>query len=536
MAAGAPPRIRIARAALIITAVSMLSRVGGLVRQVVLARVAGLGVAVDSYAAAYRIISLPGMILQRTIPVVLLPRFAGLAAGTDDASPDAPRGGAVDPTREAWRLASAFLFLLAGVLGVAAVGLIVAAGPIARLSVSGGDGSGAATTASCIRIMAFAAAAQAASWAVGALLQAHDRFTATAATGLAVNLGTVAGTLALYDQIGIRGAAVGTMIGAVGGLVIQAPGLWAIRPRGTFAFRHAALGATLVAAGPVLLTSVIHQLNSVTDVYFTSVQEGGLAALSSAGLLVGVPQTLFVISLATPLFPALVGAVARGPAGRAEFGRLHRRAANLTAISSIPITVLTLVYAEPVARLFFGGGETTDAQVDRTALALQASVVSLWAVGLLTLDNRCLLALGRVRAPLVVGIVAIATNLVLDVLLYRPYGVAGVAAATSIAQTVNMVGQLWWLERVEPGLDLRGLARDQGRILLGCLAVPAVAIPLRLLWPVPDAKLAAIGVLAAQSALALAAAYVALRALGVPEAREVVRRLTARRGSRRAGR
>jgi putative peptidoglycan lipid II flippase len=141
---------------------------------------------------------------------------------------------------------------------------------------------------------------------------------------------------------------------------------------------------------------------------------------------------------------------------------------------AIPAAVGLLVWRVPLIRLLLERGEFTS---DSTALT--ASALAFYSLGLIghsavEILARAFYALRDTRTPVVVGVAAMAGNILLSLLLRGPLSHAGLALANTVATTVEMVVLLWLLARRLRGLEWRGVLGSSAKAAVAALAMAAV--------------------------------------------------------------
>lgn len=282
----------------------------------------------------------------------------------------------------------------------------------------------------------------------GGVLNTLQHFTAPAYGPCLLNVAMIVSTLiapAFPEPVFVLAA--GVLLGGVLQLGAQLWVLWrhGWRPSRPTMLAHPVVPQALRLLGPRALGSCVYQVNLLVGTIFASweamVGPGAVAGLYYANRLFQFPLAIVGTALAQASLPLLSSqALDTSPA------RLKSSVVSLltmTVALAIPSTVGLVVLGETIVRVLFERGEFTPYS---TAITTQALVW--YAVGLAAymaakiLTNACY-ALQDTRTPVRTAAAALGVNLALNVALMRPMGIGGLALATSVASGFNV----WWLWR-----------------------------------------------------------------------------------------
>ncbi len=509
----------VARAAALVAAFNILSRILGFVREAFLSRALGTTGEADAYANSLFIVNTGAAILLYALVTIVIPAFEHERRDRGEHS--------------AWALMRVIGTWVCLVL--IALSTLMAVWPEVPTALFRMDGESGRIMAELVRIMAAGLALQGISALLTAVLQSQRRFLGPAAVGVAFNLGII---LALVIGGGtVRAASWGVVAGAIAQVVLQLPQLIMVLRRGGGGrpgFAHPRLRAAALMSLPVMGASILQQINGYTDKLFAESlkDDGQIAALNWANQAGQAPRALLLVPLLTPFFPVIARLAAEER--RSETGRAFRRAADVMGLVSLPMTALLLTFPDEIARIMFGGSKCGPGCVADIAGPLRYYAIGTWAAFIGYLLNRSLSALNRPRDIFRATIVTVVVTVALDVILLGPMQLQGLALATSIGVIVNMVITGWMLARLLPDLHVQSLVGAQARIA-ACAAIgAATAIGMGLAIPTDGTgtiTATAVGI-AAKSAIGLAAFIVAARILAPAPLREgvgAVRSLVSRR-------
>ncbi|AQP45362.1 murein biosynthesis integral membrane protein MurJ [Tessaracoccus flavus] len=442
-------RWSVANAALLVTALTLVSTLLGFVRDVVIAAVFGASPELDSYLAAQGLLNIIIALVAGAMARSSVPVTSREAAGETDRCAG----------HRGFDTAFTITVLVLGVLGIL---MAIFAGPVTTAIAPGFDGPQAELTAQLTRILLVATVLVAGTNLFASLAQVHGRFGWSALEGVPFNIVMIATAGLFGPRYGISALAVGFVVGSAARLLLQLIPLRAarvrLRPRLEVSdpgFREI---ARLMPA--MLVGSALGNVNTMVDrAVGSTLADGTITALSYAWRLIDLPQTLLVASLLVPLYPAL-GAAAKD---RAEVRRLVGRGLALIITVLTPISVVLIIAAKPAVAIVFGYGAFDSDAVAQTADAMVWYVPALLALSIRLLMVRASYAVGDSRTPVTIGVFAMVLNLAGDLLLAPVMGAAGIALATSISVGAAAVLNTWLLRRRHDGVALRPAAGLLGR-------------------------------------------------------------------------
>ncbi len=467
---------QIAKAATLVMALFVVSRVFGLVREMVVGALFGTSAAYDAYQAAARIPEMIFLVVAGgALGSAFIPAFADHMAKEDHAG--------------AWRLASAIVNLALIVLTVTAGLTAVFAPVLVRTVIAPGfDPPQQALTARLLRLMLLSPIIFGVSGIVMGALNAHQHFLLPALAPSVYNLSIIGGALLLGPRLGVMGMAVGVVVGAALHLLVQVPGLmrYGARYIPTLGLDDPSVREVGRLMAPRVLGTAVIQLNFVVNNSLASMMgEGAVSAINYAWLLMMLPQGVFAQAVGTAAFPTFAEQVARG-----EWDEMRSTlVATLRAVFflSIPATVGLLVLGRPLVGLLFERGAFEAGSTEAVTWALAFYALGLVGYAGLEIVARAFYALHDTLTPVWVGGLAMGLNVALSLTLPGVFGLvgwphhAGLALANSVAILLELVALLVLMQRRMNGLEGRrtltafaksGLAAlAMGVVLLGWQAV-----------------------------------------------------------------
>lgn len=456
---------------------TMLSRLLGFVRDILLARILGAGPLADAFFVAFK---LPNffrrMFAEGTLTVALVPVLAEQRQQSEEQARDYLNALA------GLLLAALLLFTVAGMVGMPWLLLAFAPG----FHDDPDRWQQALTLARWMFPYLAMISLAAMSWAV---LNTYRKFSVAAASPALLNIALIFAAIILAPSFANPAVAlaIGVLLGGALQLAIQFPALKRIGwiPKPTWRPRLPAIGQTLRLFGPAVLGIAAVQINIlVGTILATLLPAGAVSYLYYADRIVQLPLALFGIAMGTALLPALSEHLAQQR--HEEAGQELRRGLAWLTWITLPAIVGLLLLAEPIIRTLFEHGHFNLADAQATAHALQAYTVGLLAFCWARVLSTACYAEQDAKSPMRYAAIGVAVNIVLAIILMQPLGYVGLALATALAAFVNV------------GLLIHRLYRNQarpfdsesvGRILravLACLPMAGFILALQHFWPFPE--------------------------------------------------
>ena len=464
----------IAKAAGLIGAATLSSRILGLVRDVILARLLGATMAADAFFIAYRVPNMfRELLAEGSMASAFIPVFTEYHARRSK--------------RETWELASAvFTTLLSLVTVIAVIGVIAAPTIVWMLAPGFHEDSERITlTTTLTRIMfPYLIFVSLAAVTMG-ILNSLRAFAAPAFAPVLFNVCIIAFALVLSPSLEepVMGVAVGVVVGGLAQFVVQLPGVqrrgllfqWLFNP-GHPGVRK--IGWLMV---PSLLGLSVTQINVTVSTILASYFPGGPTYLFYGMRLIQFPLGIFGVALATAILPAL-----SEQASRRDVNELRETVGfglRMIGFIILPAMVGLIALRRPIVHVVFEHGAFSPADTQGTAAALLAYAVGLWAFAGTRVIVAAFYALQDTKTPAVTAVMAMLINVGLAVLLMKPFAHAGLALATALSAMVNVGALMTVLTRRVGGMDWRGLCRSLGRaglatipVVLACLWIDGLAV------------------------------------------------------------
>ena len=516
----------LARAGVVVLAGYGIARALGWLRVVVVGTTFGAGPELDAFYAAFRLPDLVfNLVATGALTAALVPPIAALLA--------------TGRSQRAWRVASSISVLVAVASAVFGVVLLVWAPQLVGVLAPGFGPARTALTVELVRIMSFGPLLLALGAVVTSVLNATGRFAASMAGPISYNIVTITAAILLPPFIGVRGLAVGTVLGAAAFLLVQLVPLWRVGFRFTrhISFREPEERDAAVNLLPRAYGLGVGQLQLIIATTLASgLAFGSVAAFAIAFTVYTIPVLTLAVPLGVVALPALTARFARGERG--DYAALFAQTLRLMLFAMLPIAGVGIVLRTELVTILFNYGKFDVRAVTMTSNVLLFLLIGLTADALNVLLVRAVYARGGTWVPVASGTAQLAVTAVLGVALVGPFGLAGIGAAFAAAAwtetTILFISAAMTPGVVDVGLVARGAA----------LFLAAAVVATGVAWGVErvlfvaglDAgKVAALLQLLLAGSAAVGAYVLASVALRVPELPTLVRLLVgALRGDRPA--
>ncbi len=397
-------------------ALTLLGKVLGLVRDMLLGQNFATGMAADAFMAASRIPrNFFDAIFASAISASFIPVFNEYLE----------RKG----KEEAFRLSSAFITLMAILTAaLSALGMLFA-GPLTALLANGFDAPTAALCTQLLRILFPLMFFTGLAFSLVGILQSLGEFNIPALLSAASNAVIILYYVLFVDRFGVMGLAAAFLVGWSVQVLIQLPALYRLGYRWHGALRHEGLGKILRLAGPVLVSTWVQPLNLTVATRYASHIDGGASALEYANTLYTIVAGVFVLSIANVIFPELSRYAARED--DAAMGESIAETLGAMLFLLTPMAVGLAVLSRPVVRLLYEWGAWDARSTDLTAGALAFLSLGMLGYGVQIILSRAFYAEQKGKAPLIAGAASVAANIILCKLLMPALGLRGLALASA---------------------------------------------------------------------------------------------------------
>lgn len=499
-----PKQASVARSAGIVSIAVMFSRLLGLVRETLFAFYFGAGFLYDAFIVGFRIPNLlRDLFAEGALSSAFVKVFTDYQVKNDE--------------KEAWRLASLIFNGLAVVLSV----ICIAGISLSPLFVKAitynylGDPNHfyppekAALATLLMQIMfPFILLVALAALAMG-VLNTKGRFGIPASASTAFNVVSIVVGLGLaywlaggpwekaVDKIAVPsdasqwaviGMSIGTLMGGAAQLLIQVPSLFKVGFRFSWklSFRDEGVRRVMRLMGPAIVGTGAIQIKVLVDTIVASGIDGGASWLNYAFRLMQFPIGVFGVAIGTAAIPTLSRLASEGKLDK--FRNTLSDAIKLVLLLAVPSACGLIALGTPIVSLVYERGQFDAFDTNMTSWALTAYSIGLAAYAAIKVVSPAFFALDDAKTPMYISVASILVHVptsfgmmqllsTVGVSPERPngYGHVGVALATSVVATVNLLVLSFFMRRKIDRLNGRDVLSSLVRIVIASAVMSAAA-------------------------------------------------------------
>lgn len=408
---------KVAKNTLILMIITIISKILGFIRELVLGGIYGTTFYSDAYIVAMNI---PGTLFS-LIGIALSTTFIPLYYENSKSIKESNKF--VNNIFNITLILSAILALL----------VFVFANQVVKIFAIGFNGDTFKLTVEFTKIIIVGALFMGTSSIFTSFLQAKENFTVPGLVGIPFNIIIIIAII-LSSKISIYILPIGTVIAMLSRLLFQMPSLfkYGYRYKFTIGLKEDYIKKVIWLVGPVFIGVAVNQINTMVDRTLAStLLEGSISALNYANRLNSFVMGLFIMSIGTVIYPILSKLSANSD--KESFIKTVYKSVNIVTLLVIPISIGAMVLATPIVSLLFERGAFDSRATDITAKALVFYSIGMVGFGLRDILGKVFYSLQDTKTPMINGAIAIGMNIILNLILVKFMGHAGLAFATSIS-------------------------------------------------------------------------------------------------------
>jgi len=428
---------KVTKAAGVIGSFTLLSRIFGFIRDMVIAWLFGAGMLTDAFFVAFRIPNmLRRLLAEGSLSMAFVPVFTEYLT--------------IKGKTDAYRMAaSALRFLAVLLVIITIIGIIISPG-IVDVMAFGFAGAKYELTVTMTKIMfPYVFFVCLVALCMG-ILNVLGHFAAPALAPVLLNLAIIGAAIFIspFMQQPVVGLAIGVLIGGLLQLGLQIPFLvkkgfyfWEKAP-----FFHPGIKQIIILMGPAVIGAAVQQINLfIATMLASMLPEGSISYLYYADRLVEFPLGILAISMSVAVLPTFSRQAAEQ--NFSEWKNTFVFAMNLTFFITLPAMVGLVIFNYPIIALLLQHGEFSTQDTMFTAQALIYYSTGLWAFSGVRILLSAFYSLQDTKTPFKIATISVIINILLSIYLMMPLLHCGLALATALSSMLNFILLVWCLRK-----------------------------------------------------------------------------------------
>lgn len=410
---------KVAKATIGLMIAIMLGKVLGFARELVLASTYGAGAYSDAYIIALNIPMVIFVAIGQSIGTTFIPLYHDINANLGEEK-------SIKFTNNIFNIVT-IVCIVFGILG------IVFAEPLVKLFAMGFQGETQKIAVGFTKIMVMGVLFIGLSNLMTSFLQVKNNFTIPGLASIPRNVVIII-SMILSVKYGPSVLAWGTLAGFAIEFLYQVPFAYkkGYRYKKYLNLKDEHLKKMIWLLGPVFIGVAVNQVNAMVDRTLAStLVEGSISALNYANKLNNFVMGVFITSIASVIYPMLSKLSA--DSDKEKFTESVVTSVNSIVLLVLPISVGAIVLANPIVKILFQRGAFDSSATEMTAIALVFYSIGLVAFGLRDVLGKVFYSLQDTKTPMINGAIAMVLNIILNIILVKIMGHAGLAFATSIS-------------------------------------------------------------------------------------------------------
>lgn len=451
------------RSTFAMTGLRMAGKSLGLVKTLVIASWFGASGALDAFWVSYMIPQLmPGLILG-VVTTAFIPSFMRSASNGREN---------ID-----WRGLNTLFTLVGAIVILLTILVVLGRDAIVTVMAPGLPPDVHALAAKLTAIMAAAVLLFGINAILSAVLQAMHRFSVMSLESIITNVVIIAGAILFADTLGVFGLVYAVIAGFGIHMLLL---IWVNRDlirhklRPALDFTH---GDFLGSASHMLPLLVGYfgsiGITIVDRMFVSTLDAGAISIMVYAGMIALLPMEVFGLAVLTAFYPSLSNDHANGNA--IAMREAHVRGLRLLLFVILPATAGLVMASDAIISLLLERGAFSADAARLTAATMAALAIGLPVRAINYFNFRVFHARREPWTAVTIGLIGVMINVLLDMLLIGPFGVVGIAFATSIAMIGSAFLSTRLLQRRQKASIVRPMLRPLGKLLLMTLALIVVA-------------------------------------------------------------
>ena len=406
----------------IVMAGTLLSKVLGLIREVLLAQKYGTGYISDSFILS---LNIPTVIIS-AVATAILTNYIPLFSKAE---------------KESEERAAKFngnLLVIFFIISTILILLFMAfTKPIVKIFAVGFDDTGLTYLVNISRITIFCMYFIILAHIFKGYLEYRGKFLGTALYGILMNVGMILGIVfsstEKYQTLGL-GVLLGYILAFIALFILSRKNRFTVKFN--LNLKDDYLKELVVLTIPILLNDVVWQINGIVDKSISStIGAGYISAINYSHYIVDMVTSVFATSVVTVFFPNVIKLF--NEKGIKAVKEKTNSILKLIVFISIPATVLISVYSRAIVRLLFYRGAFDENSLQITSVAVSVYALAIVFVSMKTILFKVFYALQDTKSPTKSAIISILLNIALSLILVKPLGYIGIIIGTVVSSFVS---------------------------------------------------------------------------------------------------
>ncbi len=416
---------RVTSTAIALMMATMLSKGLGFFRELILASAYGASAYTDAYLIALNIPLVIFSSIAMALGTSYIPMFCDIRQKSNE--------------KEAIKFSNNLINIVIIICTILAIIGAIYAEPLVKIFAMGFEGETLKIAVGFTRILIFGIIFIGINDVLMPFLQIKENFIIPGILGIPYNLVIIV-AIVLSLKLGEEVLIYGTLFAIISKPLFQIPFVvkkgYKYKPY--INVKDENLKSLLMLVAPVFVGVAVNQVNGLVDRTIAStLAEGSISALNYANKLNEFVMGLFIVSIISVIYPKLSKLSAEN--NKELFIDSIVKSINSVILLVIPISVGAMVLAKPIVKILFERGAFDERATQMTAVALFFYAIGIIGFGLRDIISRVFYSIQDTKTPMINGSIAMALNIVLNIILVRYMQHAGLAFATSISALVCIV-------------------------------------------------------------------------------------------------
>ena len=209
-----------------------------------------------------------------------------------------------------------------------------------------------------------------------------------------------------------------------------------------------------IIAGPIFISNMIMQINTFVDKMFASqLIEGSISALNYSSIIRSFIFYVFSIAITTMIYPIISQYISENNINKVK--EVFSKGINIIIILFVPITIGAIILSEPAITFVYERGEFGHESTMMTTSAFVMYTIGLLPLAIRDVITKFFYSMQDTKPTMYLGIIAVLLNVLLNILFIRPLGHNGLALATSLSELITLPLFFVFLRKKIGGIGLR---------------------------------------------------------------------------------